>query len=299
MKPQNSNLVVKDNALINASYNLDLVEQRMILLAIVEARKNGQGINANEPLTIHAGSYAQQFGVHRNTSYQALKDACRQLFKREFSYQEIRPKGVAHILSRWVSQVAYLEEDACVQLIFAPAVVPMITALEEQFTSYELEQVSGLNSAYAVRLYELLIAWRKTGKTPVFSIEEFRHKLGVEPHEYLRMDHLKSRVLDASIAQINSQTDIAATYEQHKRGRTISGFSFSFAQKAKAGVERDANTVDMLTGLTDSEAAKPKRKTITKAEAERMARPGEEWPDLLRRITSSHIVLGLKDARAE
>ena len=51
--------------------------------------------------------------------------------------------------------------------------------------------------------------------------------------------------------------------------------------------------------MTDSEAAKPKRKTITKAEAERMARPGEEWPDLLRRITSSHIVLGLKDARAE
>ncbi|MFX4358539.1 RepB family plasmid replication initiator protein, partial [Acinetobacter baumannii] len=31
-------LIVKDNALINASYNLDLVEQRLILLAIVEAR---------------------------------------------------------------------------------------------------------------------------------------------------------------------------------------------------------------------------------------------------------------------
>ena len=299
MTQKNSNLVVKDNALINASYNLDLVEQRMILLAIVEARENGQGINANDPLTIHARSYAHQFGVHRNAAYKALKGACRQLFKREFSYQEIRPKGIAHIQSRWVSQVAYLEDTACIQMIFAPAVVPLITALEKQFTSYELEQVSGLNSAYAVRLYELLIAWRKTGKTPVFSIEEFRHKLGVEPHEYLRMDHLKSRVLDASIAQINSQTDIAATYEQHKRGRTISGFSFSFAQKANSGVERDANTVDMLTGLTDSEAAKPKRKTITKAEAERMARPGEEWPDLLRRITSTHIVLGLKDARAD
>ena len=39
-------LVVKDNALINASYNLDLVEQRLILLAIVEARESGKGINA-------------------------------------------------------------------------------------------------------------------------------------------------------------------------------------------------------------------------------------------------------------
>ena len=37
-----SNLVVKDNALINASYNLDLVEQRLILLAIIEARQSGR-----------------------------------------------------------------------------------------------------------------------------------------------------------------------------------------------------------------------------------------------------------------
>ena len=31
-----SKLVVKDNALMNASYNLDLVEQRLILLAIIK-----------------------------------------------------------------------------------------------------------------------------------------------------------------------------------------------------------------------------------------------------------------------
>ena len=30
-----SELIVKDNALMNASYNLDLVEQRLILLAIL------------------------------------------------------------------------------------------------------------------------------------------------------------------------------------------------------------------------------------------------------------------------
>ena len=43
------NTVVKDNALINASYNLDLAEQRLILLAIVEARESGKGINTNDP----------------------------------------------------------------------------------------------------------------------------------------------------------------------------------------------------------------------------------------------------------
>ena len=56
-----SELIVKDNALMNASYNLDLVEQRLILLAILEARESGKGINANDPLTVHAESYINQF----------------------------------------------------------------------------------------------------------------------------------------------------------------------------------------------------------------------------------------------
>ena len=72
-----SDLIVKDNALMNASYNLDLVEQRLILLAILEARESGKGINANDPLTVHAESYINQFGVARQTAYQALKDACK------------------------------------------------------------------------------------------------------------------------------------------------------------------------------------------------------------------------------
>ena len=73
---------------MNASYNLDLVEQRLILLAIVEARESGKGINANDPLTVHAESYINQFGVHRTTAYQALKDACKDLFARQFSYKK-------------------------------------------------------------------------------------------------------------------------------------------------------------------------------------------------------------------
>ena len=228
-----SDLIVKDNALMNASYNLDLVEQRLILLAILEARESGKGINANDPLTVHAESYINQFGVHRTTAYQALKDACKDLFARQFSYQEKRERGRANITSRWVSQIAYIDETATVEVIFAPAVVPLITRLEEQFTQYDIEQISGLSSAYAVRMYELLICWRTTGKTPIIELGEFRKRIGVLDTEYTRTDNLKMRVIEHSIKQINEHTDITATYEQHKKGRTITGFSFKFKQKKK------------------------------------------------------------------
>ena len=238
-----SKLVVKDNALMNASYNLDLVEQRLILLAIIEARESGKGINANDPLTVHAESYINQFGVHRVTAYQALKDACDNLFARQFSYQSKSEKGnIQNHRSRWVSEIIYIDTEATVKIIFAPAIVPLITRLEEQFTKYDIEQISDLSSAYAIRLYELLICWRSTGKTPIIELGEFRNRVGVLDTEYHRIAHLKERVIEHSIKQINEHTDITASYEQHKKGRTITGFSFKFKQKKKTELETPKNS---------------------------------------------------------
>lgn len=248
-------LVVKDNALINASYNLDLVEQRLILLAIVEARGSGRGINANDPLEVHAESYVTQFNVARQTAYQALKDACKDLFARQFSYQEINKRGnVENVLSRWVSEIRYIDDEATVKLIFAPAIVPLITRLEEQFTKYELQQISHLSSAYAVRLYELLIAWRSAGQTPIIELAEFRQKIGVLDDEYTRMGNFKDRVLNLAITQINEHTDIKVKCEQHKKGRNISGFSFSFKQKkVVAAGNKDSTALDLFLKQTDAQ----------------------------------------------
>ena len=257
-----SELIVKDNALMNASYNLDLVEQRLILLAILEARESGKGINANDPLTVHAESYINQFGVHRTTADQALKDACKDLFARQFSYQEKRERGRANITSRWVSQIAYIDETATVEVIFAPAVVPLITRLEEQFTQYDIEQISGLSSAYAVRLYELLICWRSTGKTPVIELAEFRKRIGVLDTEYTRTDNLKMRVIELALKQINDHTDITASYEQHKKGRVITGFSFKFKHKKSPPTKTTTKTTTETPKNSDFSDSKQKNVEI-------------------------------------
>lgn len=251
-------LVTKDNSLMNARYNLDLVEQRLILLAIIEARETGKGITADNALTIHAESYIEQFSVEKHTAYTVLKDACKNLFARQFTYQEISKNGnLTTFTSRWVSKIGYTENEATVQIVFAPDVVPLITRLEEQFTSYELEQVAPLQSKYAVRLYELLIMWRSVGKTPILKIEDFRQKIGVGVSEYSVISNLKQRVLEPAIKQINEHTDITASYEQHKRGRTITGFSFKFkpkpTKKEATQANRDKNTVDMFSKLSDAQ----------------------------------------------
>ena len=227
-----ADLVVKDNALINASYNLDLVEQRLVLLAIIEARESQKGINANDSLTVHASSYIQHFNVDKHAAYEALKNACDVLFSRQFSYQERNKNGnIENVRSRWVSEIRYIDKEASVKLIFAPSVVPLITRLEQHFTSYEIVQVRHLSSRYAIRLYEVLIQWHSIGKTPTFEINNFREKLGLTIEDYPRIDNFKRKVLDFSVSQINEHTDILVGYEQVKAGRVITGFTFTLMQK--------------------------------------------------------------------
>lgn len=250
-------LVVKDNALINASYNLELTEQRLIMLAIINARELGQGITADSKLEIHASDYAKLFNVSADASYKALREAVNNLFNRQFSYTaEYKRTGkVGIVRSRWVSRIFYVDDLALLEITFAPDVVPLITRLEEHFTKYEAKQVAHLTSKYATRLYELLIAWREVGKTPIFELQQLRKNLGVEDDEYQRMHHFKSRVLETAITQINEHTDIKATYDQHKQGRTITGFSFKFKQKSqpKIEVKRDPNTPDFFVKMTDAQ----------------------------------------------
>ena len=270
-------LVVKDNSLINAAYRLDLTEQRLILMSIVKARENGAGITAEKPLMVFAEDYAEQFHVSRQAAYMALSSAVDSLFDRYFSYERLSLKNnIELVKSRWVSQVSYLENEGAVSIIFAPSVIPLITRLEKHFTSYEIEQVRELSSIYAIRLYELIIAWKSVCKTPVFELTDFRLKLGVEPHEYQKMVNFKSRVLDMALNQINIHTDIIAKYEQHKSGRKITGFSFTFKPKnAPKSVKKQG------------------RQQISKDQAAQKALPGEDWSQLVKRLAKQYKIIDL------
>ncbi|MEG1234729.1 MAG: replication initiation protein RepM, partial [Acinetobacter sp.] len=195
--------------------------------------------------------------------------------------------GLAKVTSRWVSEIAYIDNAGCVELIFAPAIIPLITRLEKHFTSYELEQVSNLTSAYSVRLYEILIAWRSTGKTPIIDLAELRTQIGVLADEYSKVADLKKRVIEPSIKQINEHTDIRVTYEQHKNGRNITGLSFNFKQIVKPQNEkpkRDPNTIDLFSKMTDAQRHMLASKLSRLHEMSEYSVGNESFDDLAKRL---------------
>ena len=252
-------LVVKTNRLNQAFQVLTLAELHIVQLAIVDARETGTGLSTDTPLRIDAKRYAEVFNTTRQNAYQRMKEAEDTLFNRRFSFYDEDGKLVK---SRWIQQVRYLDDEGAIEIVFTLAVVQGISRIDgvkEFFTQYLLSQTAQLNSVYSARLYELLIQWRSTGKVPIIDLGDFREQLGIGINEYQRMHHFKARVLEPAIKEINEKTDIKAEYEQHKKGRVISGFSFKFKKKSQPkskktlDLKRDPNTPDFFVKMTDTQ----------------------------------------------
>ena len=255
------NLIVKDNALITASHKLGEIEQRLILLAILKAREYCDSVEQlkGKELIIHANDYIQQFGVDKDAGYKSLKKAVLGLFEAKWGYKFINNKGNAEVVyERFTQSAKYIENEATVKFMFADAIIPLLVELEKRFTTYEIEQVAQLSSSYAIRLYEFFMQHldKKTGKGWLeISLDDLRFRFGLLPTEYQAMKDFKKRVLELSLKQINTKTDLSATYTQRKQGRVIVGFRFEFERKTNAKPkktkEKTANI--NLDNLTDQE----------------------------------------------
>jgi plasmid replication initiation protein len=228
-----SELVVKSNRLIEASYRLGLNEQRIILYSICRCRDEQKGLFPDLPVTITADAFAKQFpSIGRGNVYQQLKDAMDALYERSVTIHDIDPtSGYARVKkTRWISEGAYVDGAGNVQVIFTPEVIKYITRLEAEFTSYQLEKVGKMTSAHAIRVYELLSQHRDIGSRTL-NLAWLRETLGVEPGEYKLTADFIRKVIEVSVKQINDHSDLTVSYKSLKTGRAITDFAFKIKNK--------------------------------------------------------------------
>lgn len=237
MLPENK-IVVKDNSLIDASFNLSLVEQRIMLLAIVAAREVNK-LTPDTAIEISAKDYISQYKVSEATAYETIKEAADSLFNRQFSFYDRYKNTDAISKARWVNKTTYAKDLGLVVVNLSAEVISLISRLESQFTKYMLDQVSGFKSKYSIRLYELVIKWAAAGKTEKYDINDFRNKIGIMPDEYVILGDFKRRVLEVAVKEINTKTDINIELEQYKSGRSVTHIQFKITNKKEKVIKEN------------------------------------------------------------
>jgi plasmid replication initiation protein len=269
-------LVVKSNRLVEASYRLDLIEQRIILASIVMARESQMGLGDGF-VTLEAKWFAQMFGMEEGSVYGQLKAAVDKLFNRFIVVRDIYPESGKERFSkvRWISRASYIDGAGKIQIRFAQDMVPYITRLEAEFTRYKLEKVARMSSAYAIRLYELLMQWGSIGQREI-ELEWLKKALMVDK-DYPRLFDFKKWVIDVALSQINEYSDLNASYSQRKTGRNVTHLIFTFSPKEEPKPKK-ARTRKAKT-------RKPAQPPAGSREyIEKHALPGESWEQAARRL---------------
>ena len=222
----NNLLVTKSNHLIEAGYKLSLNEQRL-LLSVISQLDGRKPLPKGNLFTISAHEFSQAFDIPLKQAYEILDDASSKLYERDIKTFDKKSKIRGRF--RWVDSVEYLDGEAKVTLSFCNHIIPYLTLLHEQFTTYELKQVAQLKSSYAIRFYELLVQFIKTGERFI-SIEKLKLMLEIDD-QYQRFYDLKRYVIMPSIENINKTTSIVVDWDVVKKGRTITGLMFIFEKR--------------------------------------------------------------------
>lgn len=109
--------------------------------------------------------------------------------------------------------------------------------------------VLAFRSRYALRLYEL-IALRKGLKhksNERLPLAEIRVKFGIPDGHMERWVHIRQKVLDKAITEVNQLSGFKVSYEPYKKGRSVAGIVLSWEvndapARAKAKTELDRHS---------------------------------------------------------
>ncbi|MFV8104041.1 replication initiation protein, partial [Enterobacter cloacae complex sp.6730515] len=100
------NQIVKSNQVIEASYQLSAVEQRIVLAAISRIPKS-QPITDDELYPVSVNEL-QLLGVHEKTAYRDLKEGINRLYERSINLS-IDDKSIK---MRWVQEIQFLDSQS-------------------------------------------------------------------------------------------------------------------------------------------------------------------------------------------
>ena len=109
--PKND-LVVKSNQVIEASYTLTTIEQRLILSAIAQIPK-GEPVTDEVIYTVSVADL-QKFGANETTAYRDLKESVSRLFDRSIVLRSSDRTS----RTRWVQKIDFMDSRGLLVLDF-------------------------------------------------------------------------------------------------------------------------------------------------------------------------------------
>ena len=282
-------LVVMDNVITRAAYNLSVNEQRLILSAISQIPKS-EPVDANRAYQVTRDDFIRM-GVNPDTVARDIRMATKDLMKKTL----IVKTDIGELEFNWLKEVLRYDKQAeeklkaqypnpedyskyiralrgynlldslpmrndddniVARIVFNERIVPFLSDLKVNFTKFLLDEVAGFGSIYSFRIYELMMQFKSTSYCKM-SIKDLRYMINLG-NKYEATKDLRKWVIDTAVDEINEKSPYIVSYEMLKTGRKFTHLELKFKTKSTYKKEQalDSNTIDWLSGQAKNEAQK-------------------------------------------
>jgi plasmid replication initiation protein len=226
--------VSKSNTLVDASYKLNPQAQKLVLacLSKIDPRPDTPEKEIPSQMTMTALEFSELTGIDLKNAHRELYKSVDALYECSIKLFDPEIDDEHEIEVRWIQKkVKKIKGAGAVTLEWSNDVKKYISNLRNQFSSYKLRNIVNLQSGHSIRLYELLMKFKKTGDRVIY-IDDFKSYLGISD-KYREFKILKRDVINPAVNELNKRTDLTVTYETIKKGRSVAALSFEFKQSAQ------------------------------------------------------------------
>lgn len=219
----NNLTVTKSNKLIEASYKLNTNAQKLILCCVAQLDSRVDAIT-NKEMTITTLEYERLTGV--SNARRELYKSVDALFRSSVIIKDNQGEEVE---VHWIQKKTKKHKgDGAITIVWSEDVLQYLTDLKSRFTSYKLASISELNTAHAIRLYELLMQFKSTGERVIF-VDDFKSVLGIS-NKYPTYKALNQWVIKPSLRELR-KSNLDIEFTPIKKGRKIEALGFRFKEK--------------------------------------------------------------------
>ncbi len=217
--------LAKGNPLINASFDITAIQFKILLHMI---SKVDMSLEDFQPITIQISEFQKFANINTKAIYEVIEVQAEKLKNKSIFYEDEEVRISTNLLSSW----KYHKKKGCYTFRFDPELKPFLLDLKENFTVYDIRNIIQLNSAYAIRFFELCKQFENLGRFEM-QVNEIKHLFKIED-KYKNYYDFKKNVIEQARKELKSYSELYFDIDKEvKEGRKVASLRFKIVKNKK------------------------------------------------------------------
>lgn len=265
MDTNEKNIVMKNNIIIKAKYNISTLENRIFLMLLYKLQKNNDDIIKCE---ISHEEFKTIIKKKQTSSIDSISNLLVNLRKQSIYFRDEEGWGEYGFINGF----KYIKSKKTFKIEASKEIHTYIrNYLEIGYTPINLSIFFGLINSNAQRFYDLLRLWSGTKSIINYKIDDLKELLMIED-KYDRYNDFKRRVILPAIKELNETGYFEIDIKENKVGRKVDSIDFivkdldkrKYFTKDDTLLKTPSKVIEEVLITTDNTISDDKEETIFK-----------------------------------